>query len=93
MERRNFFKLAPLGLVGLATSTVKGETPSSTVKAKMLTIMGPDGETYHPLCVPSENTEYPEVSPKPIIATTNRVSSSVFSVATSGEGTPILRIT
>jgi hypothetical protein len=53
MERRNFFKIAPLGLLGVA-ALAKGETePTGSVvmKAKQLTIHGADGKQYHPLVV------------------------------------------
>jgi hypothetical protein len=65
MERRNFFKIAPFGLAGiaaLATNPLNAEpTGSSVLKAKQLTITGADGKQYHPLVVEAEATTHEEV--------------------------------
>lgn len=65
MERRNFFKIAPFGLAGiaaLANNPLKAEpTGSSVLKAKQLTIRGADGKDYHPLVVEAEATTHEEV--------------------------------
>lgn len=69
MERRNFFKIAPFGLAGiaaLATNPLKTEpTGSSVLKAKQLTIRGADGKDYHPLVVEAETTTHEEVPNAP----------------------------
>jgi hypothetical protein len=65
MERRNFFKIAPFGLAGiaaLATNPLNEEpTGSSVLKAKQLTIRGADGKDYHPLVVEAAATTHDEV--------------------------------
>ncbi len=65
MERRKFFGLAPLGLLGIA-ALAKGDTQtevtgSVTKKAMALTIKGPDGKDYHPLVVAKDDDTYEEV--------------------------------
>ena len=58
MERRRFFGILPLGLLGLA-STAKGQEPKPEIKkAKMITITGEDGKQYHPLVVEHTETEH-----------------------------------
>jgi hypothetical protein len=67
MERRNFFKLAPLGLLGMAAAATNGETEptgSVTKKAMVMTITGPDGKHYHPLVVAKDDDTY-EAIPMP----------------------------
>ena len=69
MERRNFFKIAPFGLAGiaaLATNPLNAEpTGSPVLKAKQLTIRGADGKDYHPLVVEAEATTHDEVPNAP----------------------------
>lgn len=58
MERRKFFGILPLGLLGIA-SLATGQTPKSEPKkAKMITITGEDGKQYHPLVVEHNETEH-----------------------------------
>ena len=63
MERRNFFKIAPFGLAGIAALTQGKPEPTgfSVMKAKQLTIKGADGKDYHPLVVAAESTTHEEV--------------------------------
>jgi hypothetical protein len=89
MERRKFFSLAPLGLVGIA-ALAKGETPteatkSVTKKAMSLTIVGPDGEEYHPLVVEKDDSTYEEVQ-MPKMVTTYEFSNERFRVSSNGLG-------
>lgn len=69
MERRNFFKIAPFGLAGIAaltTNPLNAEpTGSSVLKAKQLTIRGADGKDYHPLVVEAATTTHDEVPNTP----------------------------
>ena len=69
MNRRNFFRLAPVGLAAVA-ALAKGdqvEKVTEVKKAKTITITGPNGEEYHPLVVTKHEVQYASVEPpKPI---------------------------
>jgi hypothetical protein len=64
MERRNFMKLFPVGLVALTTGTkpLSAQEQEEIVKAKQITIHGDDGE-YAVLAVKKDSTAYRDVSP------------------------------
>ena len=58
MERRKFFGILPLGLVGMA-SVAQGQEPTPEIKKiQMMTFTGPDGKKYHPLAVSVEDTTH-----------------------------------
>lgn len=73
MNRRNFFGLAPVGLVAMtALASGKEEKTTEVKKAKTLTITGPNGEQYHPLVVEKDEVQYANVEPpKPMVFMTN----------------------
>lgn len=86
MERRNFFKIAPFGLAGIAALTQGKPEPtgSAVMKAKQLTIRGADGKDYHPLVVEAEATTHEEVpnAPPQFLA----MPSEGFRINSSGNG-------
>ena len=86
MERRNFFKIAPFGLAGIAAlANGKSEpTGSAVMKAKQLTIKGADGKDYHPLVVEAESTTHEEVPNAPPQFLT--MPSERFRIDSSGNG-------
>ena len=62
MERRKFFGILPLGLIGIA-ATAKGQEPKPEIKkAETLVITGPNGEKYHPLVVRVDDEQHESVS-------------------------------
>lgn len=94
MERRNFFKIAPFGLAGIA-ALAQGKpepTGSAVMKAKQLTIRGADGKDYHPLVVEAAATTHDEVPNTPPQILT--MPSERFRIDSSGNGiTPASKIT
>lgn len=82
MERRNFFKIAPFGLAGiaaLANNPLNAQstepTGSGIMKARQLTIKGADGKDYHPLVVEAEATTHeavPHQIPQPMMMSSER---------------------
>ncbi len=64
MNRRNFFAVAPLGIMGIAGLT-KGQEPTpdknDIVAAETLVIVK-DGKTYNVLAVPQESTQFAKLN-------------------------------
>jgi hypothetical protein len=86
MNRRNFLGLTPVGLAGLAISTVKGEEPKTEIKkAKMIGITGPNGEVYHPLVVEAEDTQYANVQLPPVTFATHSLGVERVRLTSTGE--------
>ena len=65
MERRRFFGILPLGLLGIA-GVAQGQDAPQVKKSKAMILDGPNGEKYHPLVV-SVNDETHESVDMPII--------------------------
>ncbi len=66
MNRRNFFAVAPLGIMGIAGLT-KGQDPTpdknDVVAAEGLVIVK-DGKVYNLLAVPQESTQFAKLTKK-----------------------------
>jgi hypothetical protein len=68
MNRRNFFGLAPVGILAMtALATGKEEKTTEVKKASHLILTGPNGELYHPLVVEKNDVQYTSVEPPKLI--------------------------